>query len=310
MPALGLVSAILANHTLEEVIQFASRNGFACVELMCWPRGKAERRYAGVTHLDVDTLDQERIATIRSLLRENRVTISGLGYYPNLLDPDEEKREFCTEHLKKVIRAAGKLGVPIVNTFIGRDPRRNIADNLRRYQEHWPAIVKVAEENNVRIGIENCPMLFTNDEWPGGTNLAISPAVWERMFELIPSRALGLNYDPSHLVWQQMNYLQPLHDFRDRLYHIHLKDAQLHREQLDRVGILATPLEYHSPRIPGRGDVNWRAFFATLKEVGYDGAVCLEVEDKAYESSAEKITEAILTSRNFLYPFLERSREV
>ena len=301
---LGFVSAILPEKSFEEVIVFAAQNRFACVEIMCWPKGKAERRYAGVTHIDVDTLDDIQIAKIKTTLENNKVYISGLGYYPNPLDPDLQKAEVYIEHIKKVIRGAAKLGVGVVNTFIGRDQTKNIADNLKLFAHTWPQIVKTAEENNVRIGIENCPMLFTNDEWPGGKNLATTPAIWDRMFELIPSPALGLNYDPSHLVWQMMDPIRPIYDYKDKLFHIHLKDVKVYRDKLDRVGIMAYPLEYHSPKIPGLGDVDWRAFFSALTSVKYRGPVCIEVEDKAFEGSPEDVISAILTSRNYLTQFL------
>ena len=304
MLELGFVSAILAEKSFDEVIEFASGNGFKCVEIMCWPKGKAERRYAGVTHINVDELDDKKVAEIQATLKKHNIYISGLGYYPNPLDADVKQAEYFIEHIKKVIKAAAKLGVPVVNTFIGRDPKKNVEENLEKFAEVWPAIIKVAEENNVKIGIENCPMLFTRDEWPGGKNLAITPAIWRRMFEIIPSPNFGLNYDPSHLVWQQMDEVKPIYEFREKLFHIHLKDVKVFREKLNEVGIMAYPLEYHSPKIPGLGDVNWRGFFSALTSVKYRGPVCIEVEDKAFEGSEDDINTAILTSRNYLQQFL------
>jgi sugar phosphate isomerase/epimerase len=301
---IGFVSAILAEKSFEEVITFAAHNRFACVEIMCWPKGKAERRYAGVTHIDVDKLDDTIITDIKTVLAHNQVYISGLGYYPNPLDPNVQQAEVYVEHIKKVIRGAARLGIGVVNTFIGRDQTKNIADNLKLFAQTWPQIVKTAEENNVRIGIENCPMLFTNDEWPGGKNLATTPAIWDRMFELIPSPALGLNYDPSHMVWQMMDPIRPIYDYKEKLFHIHLKDVKLYHDKLNQVGIMAYPLDYHSPKIPGLGDVDWRAFFSALTSVKYRGPVCIEVEDKAFEGSPEDVVSAILTSRNYLSQFL------
>lgn len=304
MLKLGFVSAILADNSFEEVVAFASENRFSCVEIMCWPVGKAERRYAGVTHIDVDTLDEAKVQEIKAILAKKNVFISGLGYYPNPLDPDVQQGDVYVEHIKKVIRAAAKLDIGVVNTFIGRDQTKNVAENLKLFAQRWPSIIRTAEEHNIRIGIENCPMLFTNDEWPGGKNLATTPAIWDRMFELIPSPALGLNYDPSHLVWQMMDPIKPIYDFKDKLFHIHLKDVKVFRDKLDRVGIMAYPLEYHSPKIPGLGDVNWRDFFSALTTVKYRGPVCIEVEDKAFEGSKEDVISAILTSRNYLSQFL------
>ncbi|MDA0195670.1 MAG: sugar phosphate isomerase/epimerase [Bacteroidetes bacterium] len=301
---LGFVSAILAEKSFEEVIDFASTHHFKCVEMMCWPKGKAERRYAGVTHVDVAELDDSGVSRINSYLKEKNVYISGLGYYPNPLDPDANQASVYIDHIKKLIASASKLGVPVVNTFVGRDPARSVAHNLGRFAEVWPEIVSHAEKHNIKIGIENCPMLFSADEWPGGKNLAISPVIWDKMFEIIPSENFGLNYDPSHLIWMRMDEVQPIYDFKERLHHIHLKDAKVYANKLNRVGIMAYPLEFHSPKIPGLGDVRWGDFFSALTSVGYRGPVCIEVEDKAYEKTPEDITTAILTSRNYLNQFL------
>ncbi len=304
MLQLGFVTAIMADSSLEEVVDFASANGFACIEVMCWPKGLAERRYAGVTHIDVDALTDEKAAEINALLKQKNVYISGLGYYPNPLDPDHEKRDFYFGHIRKVIAAAARLGVPVVNTFIGRDPRLNLDENLEQFRAYWRAVITYAETLNVKIGIENCPMLFTYDEWPGGKNLAISPAIWEKMFTAVLSDHFGLNYDPSHMIWQQMDYLKPLEEFKHKLFHIHLKDAKLYREKLDRVGIMATPLEYHSPKLPGLGDVDWKKFLDGVRESGYSGPVVIEFEDKMYETSKEKIVEGLLKTRDYLRPLL------
>jgi len=301
---LGFVSAILAEKSFEEVIEFASVNDFKCVEIMCWPVGKAERRYAGVTHINVDELGDKNVATIHEILKRNKIYISGLGYYPNPMDADRDQADVYIEHIKKVILAAAKLGIPVVNTFVGRNPVLSVEDNLKKFTDVWPGIVKVAEENNIKIGIENCPMLFTRDEWPGGKNLATTPVIWRKMFEIIPSDHFGLNYDPSHLVWQQMDEIKPIYDFADKLFHIHLKDVKVFPDKLNEVGIMAYPLDYHSPKIPGLGDADWRGFFSALTSVKYRGPVCIEVEDRAYEDSEEDVKSAILTSRNYLNQFI------
>jgi len=301
---LGFVSAILAEKSFGEVIEFASENQFKCVEIMCWPLGKAERRYAGVTHINADDLDDAKTSEIKSILEKNKVYISGLGYYPNPLDADSTQAEVYIEHIKKVIRTAAKLDIPVVNTFVGRDPVLSVEDNLKKFADVWPEIIKVAEENNIKVGIENCPMLFTRDEWPGGKNLATTPVIWREMFSIIPSPNFGLNYDPSHLVWQQMDEIKPIYDFSEKLFHIHLKDVKVYPDKLNEVGIMAYPLDYHSPKIPGLGDVDWRGFFSALTSVKYRGPVCIEVEDKAFEDSEEDIKSAILTSRNYLKQFL------
>jgi sugar phosphate isomerase/epimerase len=282
---LGFVSAILPDLSLSEVLRFAAAERFDCVELMCWPKGRAERRYAGVTHVDVMDFGAREADAVRTAAEEAGVSISGLGYYPNPLAPDREEARQYAEHIRRVIAAAAVLGVRQMNTFIGRDWTRSLDENWPRFLEVWRPLVKFAEDQGVRIGIENCPMLFTRDEWPGGKNLATTPVIWRRMFAEIGSPNLGLNYDPSHMVWQQMDYLQPLREFSDRLFHVHAKDVRLDRHRLDEVGILAHPLEYHTPKLPGLGEVNWGRFFSVLGDVGYRGPVCVEVEDRAFEGS-------------------------
>ena len=297
---LGFVSAILPDLSLEEVVGFAAAEGFECVELMCWPRGKAERRYAGVTHLDVVDFGRAEAGRVRELMQASGVAISGLGYYPNPLTPDPAEAQVYIEHLRRIIVAAELLGVGVVNTFVGRDVRKTVAENWPRFLEVWEPLVHFAEDHGVRIGIENCPMYFTNDEWPSGKNLAHAPAVWRRMFAEIPSPSFGLNYDPSHLVWQQMDYVRPLAEFAPRIFHVHLKDALVDRRRLDDVGILATPLEYHTPKLPGRGAVDWPRFLASLKQAGYTGPACIEVEDRDYEGSLEDRKRALRESGTFL----------
>ena len=304
MMDLGYVTAIQPDKTLEEVIDFAANNQFKCIEVMCWPEGKADRRYAGVTHIDISSLDESRITSIKEHLKHSELYISGLGYYPNPLDPDIEKATVYIDHILKLIEAAAQLEVPVVNTFIGRDPSKGIEWNIDRFKDVWPAIISTAEKHNIKIGIENCPMLFTKDEWPGGKNLATTPAIWDQLFEAIPSSAFGLNYDPSHLVWMQMDEVQPIYDYAERLHHIHLKDAKVYKKKLDRVGIMAYPLDYHSPKLPGLGDVRWGDFFSALTSVGYRGPVCIEVEDKAFEGSETDIENAILASRNYVKQYL------
>jgi len=304
---LGFVSAILPDLCLEEVVKFASEEDFACVELMCWPKGKAERRYAGVTHLDVVDFTKDDAKKVQDLMGQAGVQISGLGYYPNPLAPDESEAHVYVEQIRRVISAASLLGVGAMNTFIGRDWTKSVDDNWPRFLRVWKPIIKFAEDHDVRVAIENCPMLFTKDEWPGGKNLGTSPAIWRRMFEAIPSQNLGLNFDPSHFIWQQMDYIKPLWEFGERIFHVHAKDARLDRNRLDEVGILATPLQFHTPKLPGFGDVNWGRFISVLTDAGYDGPVCIEVEDRAYEGSLAKRKTSLRQSRDYLKQFITRA---
>lgn len=299
---LGFVSAILPDLTLEEVLAYTADEGFACVELMCWPPGRADRRYAGVTHLDVTQFTAEDAAHITDLLRIHRVNISALGYYPNPLDPDPEHRKLVGEHLIKVIHAAAKLGVGVVNTFIGRDPATSVEANLVQVQKVWAPIVAAAKAAGVRIGIEHCPMLFSADEWPGGKNVAISPAIWHRLFEMFPTATLGLNFDPSHLVWQFIDCPRAVREFGPNIVHVHAKDERIDPDRLYAVGALG--LGWHTPKLPGLGDVKWGEFFAALTDTGYAGPVCIEVEDRAYEGSLAARKRALRQSRKYLEQFV------
>lgn len=301
---LGFVSAILPDLSLEQVLKFASDQGFDTVEVMCWPKVKAERRYAGVSHIDVANLSDMESKKIKTLTQKYGVSISGLGYYPNPLVADEKEASVYIDHINKVITASSKLGVGRMNTFIGRDPTRSLKDNWALFDERWPEIVKHAEKQKVKVGIENCPMYFSDDEWPGGKNMAINPVVWREMFSRIQSDYFGLNYDPSHLVWQMMDPAWPLLEFKDKLFHIHAKDALVDKDKLRQVGIMATPLEYHAPKLPGLGDVDWIQFFANLTEARYSGPVCIEVEDRAYEGSLEDRKRALIQSGRFLRNFV------
>jgi sugar phosphate isomerase/epimerase len=301
---LGFMSAIVPDLTLEEVFAVGKATGYTCVELMCWPQGKADRRYAGVTHIDVSQFDDADASRVLDLAQANGMEISGLGYYPNLLSPDEEEGKVATLHLRRVINAARRLKLGMVSTFVGRDWTRSVDENWPRFLSVWKDLIAYAEDQGIRIAIENCPMLFTADEWPGGKNLAASPAIWRRMYQEIPSPNFGLNYDPSHMLWQQMDYIAPLGEFSSRIFRVHLKDVAVDRQKLDQVGILAYPLEFHSPKLPGRGDIDWTSFLRALKHSGYDGPVCVEVEDREFEADLAHRKQALALSFQYLRPLI------
>jgi sugar phosphate isomerase/epimerase len=302
---LGFVSAILPEFTLDQVLTFAHQAGFSSVELMCWPPGGSERRYAGVTHVDVTNLSLDAIEKVQSLQAIHQVTISGLGYYPNPLAADKAEAEVFVSHLRKVIDAASALGVGVVNTFVGRDPGLSVDANWPRFLEVWRPLIAHAEGKGVKIGIENCPMFFTKDEWPGGKNLATTPAIWRRMFHDIPSPNFGLNFDPSHLIWQQVDYIAPLAEFKDRIFHVHAKDARIDQAALDQHGVLSYPNLWHTPKIPGLGDIRWGAFFGALSDTGYKGHVAIEVEDRAFEGSLESRLDSLIISRRYLLQYIK-----
>jgi sugar phosphate isomerase/epimerase len=303
---LGFVSAILPDLEFKAIMALAANIGYDCVEVMCWPKGKATRRYAGITHIDATSLNRTRLKEIEQIINDTGVEISGLGYYPNPLAPDDEEARVAAQQIKKVIRATALLGLTRMNTFVGRDWKKSVPENWPAFKKTWRPIIRYAEKQNVKIGIENCPMSFTYDEWPGGKNLAHTPEIWRKMFKEIESDFFGLNYDPSHMIWQHMDYLKPIRQFKDKLFHIHAKDVRLDQEKLDSVGIMATPNEYHTPKLPGLGDVNWGKFFSHLTDVGYKGPVCVEVEDRAYEGSLADRKAALIQAHQYLRQYIPK----
>lgn len=301
---LGIVSAIYDGFTFEEAVENAVKNGCECMEVACWPQGKAERRYAGVSHIDVENTTPEYITYIKNFCAEKGIEISSLAFYPNTMDGNLEKRTAAIEHLKKVINMSALLGVNMVTTFIGRDQTKTVEENLELFKEIWPPIIKLAEEKGVKVAIENCPMLFGADQWPGGQNLFTTPALWRKMFEILPSDNFGINYDPSHFIWQQIDYIKPIYEFKDKIFHVHCKDIKLYPDRLNDVGVMAYPLEYMSPKLPGLGDVDWGKYISALTDIGYNSYVCIEVEDKAFESSKERILDSVSLSCRYMRQFV------
>jgi sugar phosphate isomerase/epimerase len=300
---LGFVTAILPELAFDNVLNFARHEGFSTVEVMCWPVGKAERKYAGVTHIDVGALTKTKAEETLAHCQDQGVSISALGYYPNMLDPDAAVSRAGVAHFKKVIAAAPKLGVGLVTGFVGRDWTKTVDENWPRFLKIWKPLIQYAEDHGVKIGIENCPMSFTRDEWPAGKNLMTTPAIWRRAFNDIDSPNFGLNYDPSHFILQDMDPLSPLAEFKSRLFHVHAKDVKINRAALNEVGRFDFPLKWHQPRIPGYGDLNWAAFMGELMRIGYDGPLCIEVEDDTFGKTLEGRMKAIKVARNVLAPF-------
>jgi sugar phosphate isomerase/epimerase len=302
---LGLFTSAFPTLTLEEIAAWSNQNGFEMLEIACWPFEKANRRYAGVTHIDVSELTMGKAKEIRGMLDRYHLGISSLGYYPNPLHPDLEYRASVIDHLKKVILGAEMLEVPIVGTFIGKDKDKTVPANLEEYASVWPAIVKYAKEHNVKIAIENCPMIFSYDEWPGGNNLASTPAIWRKMWEIIPDENFGLNLDPSHLVLQMIDYERVIRDFGDRIFHVHAKDLKIDREGLYQHGVLSQGIGWQIPRLPGLGDMEWNRFFSALYTSGYDYVVSIEHEDHNFEKTVDLVKRGFLLSRDVLRPFVK-----
>lgn len=303
---LGVVSAIYDKMGFEEMIDSVAEAGLECVEVACWPAGKAERRYAGVSHIDAERVlsDEEYAKHILDYVNAKNIKISSLAYYPNTMDANLEKRAAAVSHLMNLIRASAKLGVNMVTTFIGRDQTKTVEENLELVKEIWPPIIALAEQLGVKVAIENCPMLFGADQWPGGQNLMTTPANWRKVFEILPSDNLGINYDPSHFVWQMIDYIKPIYEFKDKIFHVHYKDIKLYPDRLQEVGIMGYPLDFMSPKLPGLGDVDWGKYVSALTDIRYNGCTCIEVEDKAFEGSVEDVKKSIVLSARYLRNFV------
>jgi sugar phosphate isomerase/epimerase len=300
---LGFVTAILPELNLEQLLETAAEIGYQCVEALCWPPGGPDRKYGGVTNFDCTDFTQAMADDILALCAKHGVGFSALGYYSNPLSADQEQADAAQTHLRKVIDAAPMLGLANVNSFIGANHTVALEDNMERFEQVWPDLVRYAEDRGIRIGIENCPMLYPNT-WPFGVNLARTPAIWRRMFETIPSDHFGLNYDPSHLVMQLIDPIAPIHEFGSRIFHAHAKDMRIDPQRLDDVGSLVPPMERSTAKIPGLGDIDWGDWIGALTDVGYDGPVCVEVEDEAFTQDLAARKRSLQISYNVLKPLV------
>ncbi len=293
---------------LEEKARWTRDHGFGAMEIACWPKSD-DGRYSGAD-IDVETLSGGRAAEIKSLMGEYGLTISSLAYYDNNLDSDPAKRAFVNNHVKKVIEAAVLLETPLVGTFVGRDSSRSFPQNFDEFEKVFGALVAHAEDNGVKLMIENCDMRGWQVPWEPGT-ISYSPELWREMFARVPSKSFGLNYDPSHLLLMLMDHISPITEFRDRIFHAHAKDARILREELNRYGVfdrrLGEPNQwgYREAKIPGMGEIDWRAFVGALRGIGYDSVLSIEHEDREFEGSVEKVQEGLLLAKRHLEEALD-----
>lgn len=300
---LGLLTAPFPDADLMGVADWAAPAGFEVLEVACWPKAGGEaRRYAGTCHVDVDGLTRERAGEVVAALREKGLAVSALGYYPNPLHPDAGHREQVTGHLRKVITAAGLMGVRVVNTFVGGDRALPVDDNWRRAQEVFPDLARIARDHGVTLAFENCPMIFSHDEWPGGHNIAYSPKIWRRILE--EWEGVGMNFDPSHLVWQMIDVGRFIREFGPRVVHVHAKDVMIDRDGLYENGVMSAGMGWQVPRMPGLGDLDWGKVMSGLYRAGYDGPVVIEHEDRAFEGSDEAVRRGFLLARDVLRPYV------
>jgi sugar phosphate isomerase/epimerase len=302
---LGFLTAPLPDLPLEDVAAWAGKNDFESLEIACWPPAKGpSRRYAGTSHIDVTDLSQSRATEIVDMAAAHGLTISGLGFYPNPMHPDAEVREAAIAHQKRVIEACAKLKVPFFNTFMGGDPALHVDANWERALEIWPPIVEHAQAHGVKITIENCPMIFTYDEWPAGNNIAWSPYIWRRIIASWGD-TVGLNYDPSHLVWLMIDQERFIREFGPNILHVQAKDVEINRDGLYERGVLSGGIGWQIPRLPGLGEAPWNRIFAALWRAGYDGDVIIEHEDRDFEGDDDLVKRGFLLARDTLRPYIK-----
>lgn len=302
---LGLLTAPFADIPLGEVADWASSAGFEALEIACWPKSSgAARRYAGTSHIDAASTSASQAKEITAALAEENLSISGLGFYPNPLHPDAAHRKAVIDHLKKVIVLAGHMGVPVVNTFCGGDASKTIDANWQEALKLWPAIIAHARDNGVKLAFENCPMIFSYDEWPGGHNIAYSPYIWRRILDAWGGD-VGMNFDPSHLVWQMIDQARFIREFGPYMLHVHAKDLMIDHDGLYERGILSAGMGWQVPRMPGLGDVDWNVIFSGLYSAGYDGPIIIEHEDRRFEGSDENLKRGFLLARDVLRPLVK-----
>ncbi len=302
---LGLLTAPFADTALSHVADWSASAGFEALEIACWPSaGGEKRRYAGTAHLPVEDMTIARGSEIMGMLDAKGLSVSGLGYYPNPLHADAAHRDAVIGHLKKVITAAGLMKIPVVNTFIGGDRALTADQNWARAVDIFRPIVAHARNTGVTLAFENCPMIFSHDEWPGGHNIAYAPKIWRRIFEAWGD-AVGMNFDPSHLVWQMIDQARFIREFGAHMVHVHAKDLMIDRDGLYENGILSAGMGWQVPRMPGLGDVDWPDFFAGLYRAGYDGPVIIEHEDRDFEGTDAKVKRGFELARDVLRPFVK-----
>lgn len=308
---LGYLTACLPKRDLESLADLAVTLGFRALEVAAWPQEEAQRPFTA-THIDVTSMSAGQIDHIEEILRARDISLSSLAFYDNNLHPDETTRKQTHEHLRRCIEAAARLGCPTVGTFVGRNPYKTVAENLRDAEQIFPPFVEMAGANDVAIVIENCVMEgWHPDGYPG--NLAYSPELWEWMFDL----GLYLNYDPSHLLWMGIDPVEALRPYVTKVKHAQAKDIQLFPAQRNRYGYPGRAVVRPDPwdvgwwryRVPGLGEVDWTRIVDLLHEGGFKGALSVEHEDPVWGGTEERIEAGLRIAHRTLSPLVNVTSE-
>jgi len=305
---LGFLTACLPDLSLEELVKFASGQGFKTLELAAWPVDSLRDYQA--RQIDAAKFNKSEAVRVKDIFKENNIEISAMAYYDNNLHPDLEQRKKYLHHLKKVIDTAGLLDVGLVGTFVGSRPDKTPNENIKEIGKVFKDILKYADDRGVKIMIENCPM----ENWvkfglPG--NYAYSPELWDALFNELPSENFGLNLDPSHLYWLGIDYLQAAEDYAEKIFHAHAKDTEILAEGEYKYGLFGRqidPVPWKSGwwryRMPGLGEIDWSKFISVLQENGYDNVLSIEHEDPIWEGSEEKVKTGLKLGYKYLSQFV------
>jgi sugar phosphate isomerase/epimerase len=297
---LGFLTACFRSTPLDEIAKWAGANGFQTLELSSSPMAPGNR---SDNQFDVANMNAERIAAFKGLCAKAGIEISCLTYCDNVLAADDARRQAVHAHLRKVIDAAAMLGTRNVSTFVGRNERKTVRESTDEAIPVFRELLAYAAGKGVRIAIENWPGVGVAGEGLIG-NIFASPQVWETMFEALPVDNFGLNFDPSHLYWQGIDYLRAARDFSERIFHVHVKDTEVFAERVARAGTILPANRWYRYRIPGFGAVDWPKFISVLAEAGYDYALSTEHEDPVWSGSEDKVKAGLLLGKQYLSQFV------
>jgi sugar phosphate isomerase/epimerase len=302
---LGFITACLPGRSLSQLCEWAAANGYEALEVAAWP-DLGDRPFTA-THLAVERFGDAEADATRELFAKHNLELSSIAFYDNNLHPDPTERAAVNAHVERCIDAAALLGCATVGTFVGRDPTRPVAANLRDAEAIFRPLVDRAGEAGVKIIVENCVMEgWHPDGYPG--NLAYSPELWEWMFDL----GLYLNYDPSHLVWMGIDPVTALRPYVDHIPHAQAKDIQIDPAARNRYGWPGKAVTRDDPwdvgwwryRVPGLGQVDWVRLVDALYEGGFDGVLSVEHEDPVWGGTDERVEIGLQIAERTLRPLL------
>ena len=269
----------------EEKIKFAQKTGFEMVEINVSPDSP----------LDPRTVKDDELKRARELLDKYRIKVGSLFHFFNYGAKDETERKTAIESFSRALQMAKILGTEIV-AVNGLVIEADLPAKIKYFKKVFTEFAKKAEGKGIRIGLENCPHRLNN--------LAYSPKMWKIIFNEVPNKSLGLEYDPSHLFWQQIDYIKAIYDFKERIYAFHAKDTEILKENLKEGGILdgLHGGNWWRSRLPGYGEIDWKRIFVALADIGYEGDISIEHEDPVF--GGERTNEGLKRGCRFLRQFI------